>query len=194
MHSQHSMGRVPPCRSGGRTYNAPMLDIKLIREKPDFVRQRLALRGGGDEARIDEVLRLDEQRRKLLGEVESLKALRNRVSKDIGALMAQKKAPEAEAKKKETRELGDRITEMDKQATEVEQALQQSMLRLPNLPHESVPAGNKAADNPVIRLHGEKPSFSFQPKSHIELCERLKLVDFTRAAKLSGSGDRKSVV
>src|SRR5262245_14537610 len=130
-----------------------MLDIKLIREKPDFVRQRLAVRGGGDEARIDEVLRLDEQRRKLLGEVESLKAQRNRVSKDIGALMAQKKAPDAEAKKKETRELGERITELDQQAAEVENALRKLMLRLPNLPHESVPVGKTAADNPVIRLH-----------------------------------------
>jgi seryl-tRNA synthetase len=62
------------------------------------------------------------------------------------------------------------------------------MLRLPNLPHESVPVGRSAADNPVIRLYGEKPSFGFKPKSHVELCERLKLVDFARAAKLSGSG------
>src|SRR3954471_6871388 len=101
MHSQHSMGRVPPCRSGGRTYNAPMLDIKLIREKPDFVRQRLASRSAGDEKHIDEVLKLDEQRRKFLAEVESLKAQRNKVSKEIGALMGQKKTAEAEAKKKE---------------------------------------------------------------------------------------------
>jgi seryl-tRNA synthetase len=62
------------------------------------------------------------------------------------------------------------------------------MLRLPNLPHESVPAGKTAEDNPVIRVHGEKPTFSFKPKSHVELCESLKLVDFARAAKLSGSG------
>lgn len=68
-----------------------MLDIKVIREKPDFVRERLASRGAGDEARIDEVLRLDEQRRKLLTEVEQLKSLRNRASKEIGALMGQKK-------------------------------------------------------------------------------------------------------
>ena len=75
----------------GRTYNAPMLDIKLIRERADYVRQRLATRGAGDEARVDELLKLDEQRRKLLGEVESLKAQRKRVSKEIGALMGQKK-------------------------------------------------------------------------------------------------------
>ena len=83
-----------------------MLDIKLIRERPDFVRQRLATRGAGDEAHIDELLKLDEQRRKLLAEVEALKAQRNRVSKEIGALMGQKKLAEAEAKKKETRRPG----------------------------------------------------------------------------------------
>src|SRR5215831_1054632 len=141
-----------------------MLDIKLIREKADFVRQRLATRGGGDEARIDEVIRLDEQRRKLLGEVEALKAQRNRVSKEIGALMAQKKTPEAEAKKKETRDLGDRIAQLDKEANDTEAARHQLMVRLPNLPDESVPPGKTAENNRVIRLHGEKPTFSFKPK------------------------------
>jgi seryl-tRNA synthetase len=165
-----------------------MLDIKLIRERPDFVRQRLATRGAGDELRIDEVLRLDEQRRKLLNEVESLKAQRNRASKEIGALMGQKKTAEAEAKKKETRELGERIAALDKEAVDAETARHQLLLRLPNLPHESVPPGRAAEDNPVVRVHGEKPSFAFKPKTHLELCESLKLVDFARAAKLSGSG------
>src|SRR5215831_7415314 len=165
-----------------------MLDIKLIRERPDFVRERLATRGAGDEARIDELLKLDEQRRKALAEVETLKSQRNRVSKEIGALMGQKKVAEAEAKKKETRDLGDRITLLDKQAAEAEAARDDLMLRLPNLPHESVPAGKTAEDNRVIRVHGDKPTFGFKPKSHVELCESLKLVDFTRAARLSGSG------
>ena len=165
-----------------------MLDIKLIREKPDFVRQRLATRGTGDDARIDELLKFDEQRRKILTEVETLKAQRNRLSKEIGALMGQKKNAEAETKKKETRELGDRITALDKQAVEAEAALNQLMLCLPNLPHESVKTGKSAEDNPVVRVQGEKPLFAFKPKSHIELCESLKLVDFARATKLSGSG------
>jgi seryl-tRNA synthetase len=171
-----------------RTYNAPMLDIKLIRERQDFVRQRLATRGSGDESRIDEVLRLDEQRRKFLNEAESLKAQRNKASKEIGALMGQKKIEEAEAKKKETRELGDRIAQLDKLAAESDDARHQVMLRLPNLPHESVPVGKTAQDNPVVRTHGEKAVFAFKPKSHVELCESLNLVDFARAAKLSGSG------
>ncbi len=165
-----------------------MLDIKLIRERPDFVRQRLAARGAGDETRVDEVLKLDEQRRKLLSEVEAMKAQRNRASKEIGGLMGQKKTQEAEAKKKETRELGDRIGQLDKQAAEAEIAREKVMLQIPNLPHESVPVGKSAEDNPVVRVFGEKPGFAFRPKSHVEICDRLKLVDFDRATKLSGSG------
>ena len=165
-----------------------MLDIKLIREKPDFVRQRLATRGAGDESHIDGLVKLDELRRKLLAEVETLKAQRNRTSKEIGALMGQKKTAKAEAKKTETRELGDRIAVLDRQAAESEAAWDNQMLRLPNLPHESVKIGKTAEDNPVVRIHGAKPDFNFKPKSHVELCESLKLVDFARGAKLSGSG------
>ncbi len=165
-----------------------MLDIKLIREQSDVVRHRLATRGAGDEARIDEVLKWDDQRRKALKEVEDLKAVRNRVSKEIGALMGQKKIAEAEEKKKETRDLGDKITELDKQAAAAEAARDELMLRLPNLPHESVTVGKSAEENPEIRTWGSKAEFNFKPKSHIELCEGLKLVDFARGAKLSGSG------
>jgi len=165
-----------------------VLDIKLIREKPDFVRQRLATRGAGDESKIDELLKFDEERRKHLAEVESLKALRNKVSKEIGALMGQKKTAEAEAKKAETRDLGDKIAVLDEKAKEAEAVRDQLMLQLPNLPHESVKLGKTAEDNPVVRLHGDKPALAFKPKSHVELCESLKLVDFARGAKLSGSG------
>ena len=165
-----------------------MLDIKLIREKPDFVRARLATRGAGDEAKIDELLKLDEQRRKMLAEVETLKAQRNRVSKEIGALMGQKKTAEAEAKKAETRDLGDRIAALDSNAAQVETERDSLMLQLPNLPHESVPEGKTAEGNREIRVHGENPTFAFKLKSHIELCQSLRLVDFERATKLSGSG------
>jgi seryl-tRNA synthetase len=165
-----------------------MLDIKLVREDADGVRKRLATRGGGDESRIDELLKLDEQRRKLLAEVESLKALRNKASKEIGALMGQKKTAEAEAKKLETKDLGDKIAALDKQAASAEAARDELMLRLPNLPHQTVPVGKTAADNPEVRVNGKQAEFSFKPKSHIELCESLKLVDFARGVKLSGSG------
>jgi seryl-tRNA synthetase len=165
-----------------------MLDIKLVREDADGVRKRLATRGGGDESRIDELLKLDEQRRKLLAEVESLKALRNKASKEIGALMGQKKTAGAEAKKLETKDLGDKIAALDKQAASAEAGRDELMLRLPNLPHQTVPVGKTAADNPEVRVNGKQAEFSFKPKSHIELCESLKLVDFARGVKLSGSG------
>jgi seryl-tRNA synthetase len=165
-----------------------VLDIKLIREKPDFVRQRLATRGAGDEQLVDRILQADDQRRKILAEVESLKSQRNRVSKEIGALMGQKKLEEAEARKKETRELGDKIAELDKRIVTVDAERDALMLRVPNLPHESVTVGKSAEDNPEVRVHGAKGHYDFKPKSHVELCESLKLVDFARAAKLSGSG------
>src|SRR5688572_1543680 len=165
-----------------------MLDIKLIRENAAAVRERLATRWGGDKRKIDEVLGLDERRRALLVEVEKLKAQRNRVSKEIGALMGQKKLTEAEGKKAETKKIGDRITELDGEVKRVEEARDALLMRLPNLPHESVALGKSAEENPEIRTWGSKPEFQFQPKSHVELCEKLKLIDFARGAKLSGSG------
>jgi len=165
-----------------------MLDIKLLREKPDFVRERLATRYAGDDARVSEVLALDEQRRAALSEGEQLKAQRNSASKEIGALMAQKKPAEAEARKAEVRSIGDRIAELDRQSTEAEVARDALMATIPNLPHASVALGKEAADNPEIRFHGTKRGFDFKPQNHIELCESLQLVDFTRGTKLSGSG------
>ncbi len=165
-----------------------MLDIKLIREKPDFVRQRLATRGAGDEKLIDEIFEMDEKRRKAIAEVEALKATRNRISKEIGLLMGQKKLVEAEARKAETRGLGEKIDAFDTLAKTAESRRNELLLSLPNLPHESVAIGKSAEDNPEVRVFGQKPIFAFKPKSHVELCQSLKLVDFERGAKLSGSG------
>lgn len=165
-----------------------MLDLRLVRERPNYVRERLATRGSGDEDRVDELLVLDEKRRSILAEVEGLKAQRNRLSKDIGALMAQKKASEADSRKAETRELGDRIYDLDTRVAAIENERDQILFRLPNLPHESVVLGASQDDNPVIRIWGEKPVHHFKVRSHIELCESLGLVDFARGAKLSGSG------
>ena len=160
----------------------------MIRDRSEFVKARLATRGAGDEARIDEVLALDEQRRAALAETEQLKAERNKASKEIGALMGQKKLAEAETRKAEVRAIGEKITDLDKVVAEAEQKRDAILVRLPNLPHESVALGKDAADNPEIRVWGAKPDFSFKPKPHVDLCESLKLVDFARGAKLSGSG------
>lgn len=165
-----------------------MLDIKRIREQPDEVKARLATRGAGDEAKINDLLHLDEERRKAISEAEELKSQRNRASKEIGALMARKATEEAAARKTEVREIGDRIATLDEQATGFETARDVLMMELPNTPHESVPVGRSAEDNAEVRVVGEKPAFDFEPKNHIELCESLKLIDFERGAKISGSG------
>lgn len=165
-----------------------MLDIKLIREQPDLARERLASRQSGDDQRVDDVIGFDERRRRLMTEVEQLKAQRNKVSREIGILMGAKKSVEAEARKSETRNLGDQISALDKELAALELQLRDLLMRLPNLPHASVRIGKSAADNPVIRTVGEKAIFDFKPRSHVELCETLKLVDFARGAKLSGSG------
>ncbi len=178
--------RLPLSRPPGHT--ARVLDIKLIRDQPEWVRARLASRGAGDEARLEEVRALDEQRRRLLAEVESLKAVRNRLAREIGALMARQARAEAEEKKAESRRIGERIPELDRQVAALETRLEDLCLRLPNLPHDSVPTGASAADNPVVRTWGRQPEFAFPPRTHVDLCQTLGLVDFERGAKLAGSG------
>ncbi len=175
-----------------------MLDIKLIRDQTEHVRERLRARGAGDEARVDEVLALDEQRRKRLAEVEKLKAERNRLSNEIGKLMAEaKKAPPEEAlgiarSAGDLKALVANIKELigTGEAKVLILNAQQAalLLRLPNLPHANIALGKSSADNPVVRTWGEQPHFAFKPKGHVELCESLQLVDFARGAKLSGSG------
>ena len=165
-----------------------MLDIKRLRECPDEFRDRLATRHGGDETRLDALLALDEQRRVAVTEVDQLKAQRNSASREIGSLMGRKQLAEAESRKAEVRALGERIGELDRAVAEAESARDALMLTLPNLPHASVVSGHDAADNPEVRRHGAPAAFGFAPRNHIELCERLGLVDFARAAKISGSG------
>jgi len=165
-----------------------VLDIREIRDNPEHVRERLATRGEDFAAKVGDVVRLDAERREAITAVEGLKARRNSASKEIGALMGQKKTEEAEAKKTEVRDIGDQISALDSQAAQADGELRDILLRLPNLPHADVPVGDSEDDNMEIRQWGEKPSFDFEPKPHTELCESLGLVDFARGAKLAGSG------
>jgi seryl-tRNA synthetase len=160
-----------------------MLDIRLIREQPDFVKAQLARRGA-DGAQIDEVLLLDEQRRTLLQEVETLKATRNVVSKAIGKM---KDAAERDAKIAEMRTVGDQIAELDRQVAGVEARQRQVMLEIPNLPHPDVPDGTSEHDNIVVRTEGQPRAFDFTPKPHWELGEQLDIIDFERGVKLAGT-------
>jgi seryl-tRNA synthetase len=163
-----------------------MLDIKLIRDNPDSVRQRLATRGRGDEARITEIATLDEKRRALVTEAENLKAERNRVSKEIGALKS--KGQDASAPMTAMKEVGDRVAALDAKLAGLEAQLQDVLLTVPNLPHATIPVGKDAADNPVVRTWGEKPQLGCPAKPHWELGEKLGILDFPRATKITGSG------
>src|SRR5438067_186402 len=162
-----------------------MLDIRLIREKPDFVRERLATRGGGDEAKIDEVLRVDAERRKVETELQRSQSERNRLSKEIGGKKSRGEASdELEA---EVRKIGEQIADLTQRASAFDEAQRNLLLETPNLPHESVPVGKDPSANRVVRTWGDKPR-STKPLDHVALGTRLNLFDLDRAAKLSGSG------
>ncbi len=160
-----------------------MLDIRLIREQPDFVKERIASRGD-DPALVDEVLRLDGQRRELIYQVEQLKAEKNAASKEI----ARTRDPaERERRIAAMRAQGDRIDALDQEVAAVEDALEQLMLTLPNLPDPRVPVGKDEHDNVVVRTEGAPRRFDFTPRPHWELGEELGIIDFERGVKLSGS-------
>jgi seryl-tRNA synthetase len=161
-----------------------MLDRKLIREQPEFVAEQA--RRKGVEAPVDEFLRVDQEWRGLLQTVEQLQAESNRISKTIGQLMGQGKKDEAEAAKAQTADLKAQLKEMEPKARELELQLHEIELRFPNLPHASVPEGNDADDNVTVRTWGEAPTGEFV--NHITIAEELKLIDFARATKVSGSG------
>lgn len=160
-----------------------MLDIRLLREQPDEVKAQLG-RAGVEPGAIDAVLAFDEQRRALLKEVEALKATRNAVSKEIGKM---KDAADREAKIAEMRGVGDQISALDRQVTEVEEQQRMAILELRNIPHPSVPDGPDEDHNVVISTEGEPKAFDFEPKPHWELGEALDIIDFERGVKLSGS-------
>jgi len=165
-----------------------MLDIRLIREKPDFVRERLATRGGGDEAKIDEVLRLDLVVRKAQTELQKLYAERNRLSKEIGVLRS--KGESATDLIQRVNENAALINRREQElAADGSEILQQDLLlEIPNLPHANVPLGKDPSANVVARSWGEKPKLHGEVLDHLALGTKLKLLDLERAAKLSGSG------
>ena len=163
-----------------------MLDIRLIREQPDFVKSRLATRGGGDEAKIDEVLAVDAERRKMETALQQCNADRKRLSKEIGAARA--RGEDSAELEERVRLIGDESAELVRQTAAAEERQRDLLLNIPNLPHPGVPIGTSAADNPVVRSWGEKPHFDFSVLDHVALGIRLRLFDPERATKLSGSG------
>ncbi len=161
-----------------------MLDIRAIREEPQKVQK--GVNEKGVDINIDDILKLDQERKDLLSEVETLKALRNSASKKIG--VAKKAGEDASEAIAEMKKVGEDIAALDTQVKEKEEEIQNLMLRLPNLPHASTPEGTSEADNVPIRTWGEPTVHSFKAKDHKEVGEALGLFDFARGAKISGSG------
>ncbi len=154
-----------------------MLDIKFIREKKEEVKKSLSKRGCEKDFNLDGIIEIDNARRRLLVEVEKLKAERNKYS-------SAKPAPEII---QEMRAVSDKIKDLDRQVAEIEEELNSRVSELPNIVAEDVVAGGKE-NNKVIRSFGKKPDFKFAPKNHIQLAEDLGLIDYKRGAKMSGSG------
>ncbi|WP_040977692.1 serine--tRNA ligase [Oceanobacillus jeddahense] len=161
-----------------------MLDMKYVRNNFDEVKNRLAHRGE-DLGDLDKFGELDVRRRELIAETEQLKAKRNEVSKEISVLKREKK--DAESAIAAMREVGDQISKFDKELKEIEETLEHIMLSIPNLPHESVPVGEDEDDNVEARKWGEVPEFSFEAQPHWDVATNLDILDFERAAKVTGS-------
>lgn len=159
-----------------------MLDLRLIREKPDFVKAAMA--SLGSDAPIDQILRLDERRRGILAEVELLKAQRNEVSREIGRLRG---GEGSEQLKEQSRVLGERIRALDEEVKDVEARLNAAMYEVPNIPHESVPPGKDDRENAVVRTVGEPRQFDFTPLAHWDLGPALGIIDFERGVRMSGT-------
>lgn len=160
-----------------------MLDLKFVRSNPELVRE--GMRKKKVDAPLDELLSLDEERRRLLVEVEGLKNRRNQASAEVSRL--KKEGKDATAIINETRELGDRIKALDERVKEIDQRLEEILLMIPNLPDPSVPVGEDASENVEVRRWGEPTCFNFTPKPHWDLGTEKGIFDFERAAKLSGA-------
>ena len=160
-----------------------MLDIRLIRENPDVVRESLRKRQS-DPAVVDSLIVLDERRRAILSEVEELKAERNAVSKEIGKM---KDADARNAKIAAMREVGDKISELDGELRDVDAELTSTLATLPNLPSDATPYGVDESENVVLNTVGEIPTFDFEPQAHWDLGPALGIIDFERGVKITGS-------
>jgi seryl-tRNA synthetase len=161
-----------------------MLDIRLIRENAELVKQAIALKNVS--ADIDAIVALDVRRREVLVRADELKKERNELSGEVGRKLKAKE--NADALKDRVRELGDEIKKLDGELATIEPDLNNRLLWVPNPPHDSVPHGKDETENRVLREWGTPPELGFTPKPHWEIAESLGIIDFARGAKLTGSG------
>jgi len=158
-----------------------MLDIKFIRKNPEKVKE--GIRKKGVEVDLDEILRLDEKRRKLQKRIDEIRAQKNKASREIVRL----KEAEREKLLKELKELDKEGDILEKEFKEIEKKFWDLMAKVPNLPFDEVPVGKDERDNVVLKEVGEIPKFDFEPKDHLEIGEALDIIDVKRAAKTSGT-------
>ena len=161
-----------------------MISLRKLRKTAKSFKEKLALKN--DDTNVDQILLLDKKTRELKTKSNDLRAERNSASEAIGE--AKKAGHDASDAINKTREMGDRLKELEQTLKEVDDQLNSLLFQIPNLPHESVPKGSDELDNIEIRSWGEKPLFSFHPKTHLDLGDALELFDFQRGAKISGSG------
>jgi seryl-tRNA synthetase len=158
-----------------------VLDLRLIRERPEEVERRLADKGGAE--LVKDILARDADRRRLVKEADDLKALRNRASEAIG--QAKRRGEDASAEQARMREVSDRIKTLDAELKVIDEAIEALLVQVPNLPHPSVPAGKSEEDNVEVRRWGTPRQFTFTPKPHEEVGAELGLLDLERAVKLA---------
>lgn len=162
-----------------------MLDIRLIREDASTIKERLQARGGEAAASIDAILACDERRRRAETEKQRLQSERNRLSKEIG--QGRRAGEDTSALEQQVKAFAEELGRWEKDAAAADEEQRSLLLAVPNLPHETCPKGVGAEDNPVLREWGARPEFSFQPRDHVELGERLGLFSFEAARKITGS-------
>jgi seryl-tRNA synthetase len=165
-----------------------MLQLNYIRENKDLVKKRLAVKHFADLDLVDRIIALDAERRKLQADFDAQQAVANAASKEIGMLMGKGLKEEAEAKKSEIALLKNSLQELNEQATAAAQTLDAELVKLPNLPHDTVPNGKLPEDNEVVKSYGVIPELGAVAQPHWELIDDYKLVDFKTGARLAGSG------
>jgi len=164
-----------------------MLDLQFVRTNLELVEEKLRARGADPAALLGDFRDLDKNRREAITQSEQLKARRNELSNQVGALMKDGKKDEASAIQNETRALKEKLDQLDKSASDLDEQLRQSLARVPNLTRDEVPIGVSEADNKTVKTWGEQKKFDFMPRPHWEIGESLGILDLERAAKLSGA-------
>ena len=166
-----------------------MIDIKFLRENPEIVKENIRKKFQDEKiGLVDDVIKLDAESRKTQQEADDLRAKRNKISKEIGALMAQKKREEAEAKKAEVAAGARRLVELEEKEKELNEKITEIMMVIPNIIDPSVPVGKDDSENVEVTKYGEPVVPDFEIPYHTEIMEKLKGIDFESARKVAGNG------